>query len=278
MNILSSLYHFDEKKLKNLLKRIFRGENWLKIFLDDSHHGFTHGNQVRLSCLKLIENLTLKEKKKLQEEGKKICAVNSHQYAIVAIEIAAIFHDCGRFNETGQVIAEEQKYHHILSAKRAEIFCANVGLNIIIPNVKEAILCHDFQNKRLTPELTSPKSIIGKIVQSSDQMGWFHPNSIARTLAFNKALGSPFYNPQIPLKERLIWAPGVKEARDSLTVMLGQLFGPTKIERFGIEFARKKIEIYKVGLENNIIKMAEEYKVKKEVEILIENFRKRKKR
>ncbi|MDP2922365.1 MAG: HD domain-containing protein [Candidatus Omnitrophota bacterium] len=273
MDIISKFYHFNENKLKNLLRKTFKDEYWLKVFLKDSHHGFIHGNQVRLACLKLIGKLTPGEKEKLLQAGKKICKINSHQYAVSAVEIAAIFHDCGRFNEGGQVVAEEQKYHHILSAKRAKIFCDDTSLNIIVPDVEEAILGHDFQSYELTPDLSPPKTIIGKIVQSSDQMGWFHPDSISRTLDFNKALGISFYNPEVTLKERLRWTPGI-EARDALTVMLSQLFGPTDIKRFGIEFAAKKVEIYKIGLKNNIIKIAEKHNLKNEVETLIKDFQK----
>ena len=271
METISKFYHFDETEFKRLLKITFKKELWLKVFLNDSHHGFTHGNQVRLSCLKLIENLSPTEKKKLLQEGKMISQINSQQLAVSAVELAAIFHDCGRFNNTGKVVAEEQKYHQVLSAKRAKIFCEHNGLDIIIPYVEEAILCHDFQSRKLTPDLNSPKSIIGKIVQSADQMGWFHPDSIYRTLNFSKALGVSFYNHDFTLSERLSWFPGAKTF-DALTVMLHQLYGPTNIDRFGIEFARNKIEKYKSDLEKNIIKIATENNLKKEVKLLINDF------
>lgn len=272
MDIVLEFYHVDEKKLKNSLKETFKGQAWLKAFLNDSHHGFTHGAQVRLACLKLISNLTPSEKRKLLQEGKEICKINSYEYAVTAIELAAIFHDCGRFNEDGGVVAGEQKYHQILSAKRAKIFCDYVGLSIVASDIEEAILCHDFQSKELTPNLNPPKTIIGKIVQSSDQMGWFHPNSINRTLDFNKALGAPFYDSRVTLEERLLWKPTIK-AGDALTVMLSQLFGPINNERFGIEFAKNKVEKYKIDLENSIIKIAKKYNLKSEVETLIKAFR-----
>lgn len=274
MNIITKLYNFKEREFKNLLKEIFKDDIWLKVFLNDSHHGFVHGNQVRAACLKLVKELNPREKEQLLQEGKKICQTNSHKYAIIAMSIAAIFHDCGRFNERGQVIAKEQKYHHVLSAKRARIFCDRIGLNIIALNVEGAILSHDFQSQKLTPDLYPPKTIIGKIVQSSDQMGWFHPNSVHRTLEFNRVLGFPFYNPKVKMKERLKWTPTTKSG-DALTVMLSQLFGPTDKKRFGIEFAKNKVEKYKIGLEKNIIKIAQKHNLKNEVESVIKEFKNR---
>jgi len=261
-----------EDQFKDLLKETFKDGAWLKSFLGDSHHGYIHGDQVRSAGLKLIANLNLEEKEKLLQEGIRISKINSNKYATAAIEIAAVFHDCGRFNEKGEVISEEQNYHHILSAKRAAVFCREIGLGIIAPDVEGAILGHDFQNSELTPDLNSPQTIIGKIVQSADQMGWFHPDSVNRTLAYNKALGAPFYDPEITLSERLSWKPGNK-SRDALTVMLNQLFGPTNAERFGIEFARNKVEMYKIDLENNILKIADKYNLRTEIEILIEKFK-----
>lgn len=272
MSIIKQLYPFKEKEFKKLLKASFKEAIWLKVFLNDKHHGFTHGNQVRLACLKLIKKLNPVEKKELIKAGKKISLHNSSKYAVVAVEISAIFHDCGRFNDKGEVIDKEQRFHHILSAKRAKIFCDNLGLSIIAPAVTSAILSHDFQSQKLTPTLKSPKDIIGKIVQASDQMGWFHPDSINRTLLFNKALGTPFYNPKVSIKDRLKWTPMTK-AGDALTVMLSQLFGPTGKDRFGVEFAQKKVQEYKAKLEKNIIKMAAKNNLSAEVKLIIQDFK-----
>lgn len=275
MTIIKKLYPFKEKEFKKLLKEIFKDALWLKVFLNDNHHGFIHGNQVRVACLKLIQKLSPSEKAEFIKAGKKISPNNSSKYAVIAVEIAAIFHDCGRFNDSGEVIDKEQRFHHILSAKRAKIFCEKLGLIIIAPAVASAILSHDFQSRKLTPNLKSPKNIIGKIVQSSDQMGWFHPDSINRTLAFNKALGAPFYNSTVSIKERLKWTPTIK-AGDALTVMLSQLFGPTGKDRFGVQFAQKKVEEYKVKLEKNIIKMAAKHNLSGEVKLVIQDFKNRK--
>ncbi len=265
----------DRNEFFALLKKSFNNAIWLQVFLTDSHHGFKHGNQVREAALKLIANLNTAEREQLAQEGKNIYLINSEKFATLAFELAAVFHDCGRFNEEGKVIAAEQNYHHILSAQRAAKFCEAQGLDILIPYVEEAILCHDFQSVELTPALKSPQSIIGKLVQSSDQMGWFHPDSVNRTLAFNKALGAPFYDPSVTLDKRLAWTPGVK-SKDSLTVMLSQLFGPTGPQRFGIESARNKVETYKIDLENSIINMAAEHNFKNEVEKIIAAFKKEK--
>lgn len=270
-DIVSIIYHYDEKKVNNLIKDTFKKEKWLRVFLNDNHHGYLHGNQVRMSCLKLEENLNPREKEKLLKEGEKINKKDPHKYAVIAIEIAAIFHDCGRFNEEGMVVFEEQKNHYVLSANRAEKFCNYLGLNMLAKSVKEAIFCHDYQSKKITPHLNTPKTITGKIVQSADQMGWFHPESVYRTLAFNKALGLPFYDPNTTLEERLMWRTGNKN-NDSVTVMLNQLFGPISNERFGIEYARKKVENYKIDLEKNIIKIAQKDKLKNEIKTLIKKF------
>ncbi|HRY63457.1 MAG TPA: HD domain-containing protein [Patescibacteria group bacterium] len=273
MDKILSFYNSSEKQIKTLIKKIFQNENWAKAFLKDSHHGFTHGNQVRLACLKLVDKLNPKEKGQLLKEGKRICQDHPLECALVSIEIAAIFHDCGRFNRDGKVVSEEQNSHHILGAKRAKIFCDYLGLSVLVPYIKEAIICHDFQSKNCSPGLNAPKTIIGKIVQSADQMGWFHPDSISRTLDFNKALGVNFFNPRISLKERLAWKP-THTPGDALTVMLYQLFGPTGKDRFGIESARQKVAGYKSELEKNIIKIAKKFKVEIEASQLIKNFKK----
>ncbi len=264
--------HFDKEKIQNLIQDVFKSEKWADVFFQDMHHGFKHGDQVRLSCFKLAEKLNSDEKDQLMQEGIAVSENNPYESVLVAIEIAAIFHDCGRFNGAGKVVAEEQKYHHILSAKRAKIFCESVGLSDVALYVSDAILCHDFQSKKFTPELNAPETMVGKIVQSSDQMGWFHPDSIQRTLDYNTALGVPFYDATIGLQERLDWRPGVKSG-DALTVMLNQLYGPMTSDRFGVEFARKKIETYKIQLEENILKFSDDFHVREEATSLIEKFR-----
>lgn len=262
----------NNNKLINLLNVTFKDAIWLKPFLNDSHHGLKHGDQVRLACLKILQNLNTAEKEELIIEGSGISKEDPDKYARVAIEIAALFHDCGRFNEKGEVIFNEQKNHHIVSLKRAELFCEDMDLNIINPYLRDAIISHDFQSKELTPDLEPPKTLIGKIVQSADQLGWFHPDSINRTLDYNKALGVSFYNPNLTLMERLSWKPGI-QPKDALTVMLSQLFGPVDSNRFGVEFARNKVNTYKLDLEKGIMKIAEEYNFKNEVKKILDGYK-----
>jgi len=261
-----------EIEFKTLLTSSFEKEAWLNAFINDSHHGFIHGNQVRQASLKLMENLSPAEREELTREGNDISNTDSEKCAKLATEIAAIFHDSGRFNKQGEVIAEEQYAHHILSAERAELFCEKLELTALIPYVKEAILCHDFQSEESTPELKSPKSIIGKLVQSSDQLGWFHPDSINRTLNYNNAVGIPFYKESLTTKERMDWQPGTI-SKDALTVMLRQLFGPTGPERFGINFAQEKVEKYKQELEEKILEIAKQYNLADEVKEAIRETR-----
>jgi hypothetical protein len=261
-----------EGELKNTLLKCFDNEYWLEVFLADNHHGFVHGNQVRLSCLKLINNLTSTEKNEFLREGEQIDRDNPEKYVKLIVEIAAIFHDSGRFNEQGGIIAEEQKFHHILSAERAKIFCNRLDLNNLIPFIEDAILCHDFQGVKHTPDLKPPKNISGKIVQAADQMGWFHPDSVKRTLSYNSALGIPFYDKSATFDERINWRPRFIP-KDAFTVMLGQLFGPTGVDRFGIEYASQKVETYKKDLENNILKIAKENDVEEEIKLQLDRAR-----
>lgn len=253
-----------ENEFINMLSKCFNKAHWLEAFLKDSHHGFIHGNQVRLSCLKIINNLTDAEEKELFREVEHIDKKNPEKYARLIVEIAAIFHDSGRFNEKGGVIAEEQKFHHILSAERAKIFCISLGLDNLIPFVEEAVLSHDFQSVEVTPDLKPPTNISGKIVQAADQMGWFHPDSVKRTLDYNNALGLPFYDKSGIFEERMTWQPRLIP-KDAFTVMLCQLFGPTGIDRFGIKYARQKVETYKKDLENSILKIAKEYDLEEDI-------------
>jgi HD superfamily phosphodiesterase len=243
-----------------LLDKTFGDQKWYVAFLNDTHHGFAHGEQVRSACLNLLENLTEEERENLDE---------NFESSVLAIEIAALLHDSGRINDNGLNLPEEQKLHHELSAKRAREFCIENNLLDIFPLVEDAIISHDFQSKEITPHLTPPKTMVGKIVQSADQVGWFHPDSVYRTLDFNKAMKVPFFNPNVDLESRINWRPG-EVAPDALTVMIGQLFGPTGENRFGIKAAREQIEIYKVGLKKNILKVAEENGVKEEVMGLIQ--------
>jgi hypothetical protein len=124
--------------------------------------------------------------------------------------------------------------------------------------------------------LRPPKTIIGKIIQASDQMGWFHPDSVTRTIEYNKqVLGNPFFDSSVTLQERLAWTSG-STSKDALTVMLNQLFGPTTDQRFGIEYARKKVESYRFQLEKNIVGCANSREEAQQVQDIINACRSRK--
>jgi hypothetical protein len=256
-----------------LIMSVFEDTPWTKAFFSDSHHGYIHWNQVKEASLKLVEKLTNKEEEKLVKEGKYICKINPYEWSLVAITIASIFHDSGRINNRWEITQKEQKIHHILSAKRAKQFCKKNELVSVIHYVEDAILWHDFQSKKLTPFLTPPKTIIWKIVQSSDQLWWFHPDSLDRTLEYNKSLWIPFCDLEIPFNKRLKWKPLTK-SKDALTVMLNQLFWPTWKDRFAIKSARQKVETYKIELEAKIIELGKLHNLEEEVSILIEEYKK----
>lgn len=273
---LFNFYHSKEEYIKNAF-RVCCGSKWVEAYLCDAHHGFTHGNQVRLGCLKLIEKLTNEEKEALIEEGKQIDNEKDFKSVIASVEIAALFHDCGRFNEDGEVILKEQGNHHIVGANRAKKFCLDQGFNKALPYIEDAILSHDYKDECFSPTMEAPKTMVGKIVQASDQMGWFHPESIYRTLKFASVLGRPFYSRELDIKRRLSWVPEVVvEDYDTITVFLHQLFGPCGVSRFGIKAAREKVETYKKDLKKNIIKEAKDQGVECQVRELIDEFSRRK--
>ncbi|MFH1089390.1 MAG: HD domain-containing protein [Candidatus Uhrbacteria bacterium] len=258
------------------LKKCFGEALWLRVFLADPHHGILHGNRVRKGCLKLMQKMEVAELSKLKKEGQKIDSKNPLASAIEAVEIAALFHDCGRFNDAGEVKFEEQGKHHELSAARTKVFCQHFGFLKALPFVEEAVLCHDFNSQKTTPHLKPPKSMIGKLVQASDQIGWFHPGSVQRTLAYNINLKIPFFDPTFDLTTRLNWKIHV-QSLDAITVLMHQLFGSCKADRFGVKAAREKIETYKEQLEKKILQAAHKHGVKKEIQELIEDFRRQEK-
>ncbi|MFH1071961.1 MAG: HD domain-containing protein [Nanoarchaeota archaeon] len=260
---------------KRMIRLCFSGEKWVEPFMVDTHHGFAHANEVRRQSLALIGKLTRAEAAALLREGKQIGKESPLQCATAAIEIAAMLHDCGRFNAEGKILVPEQKNHHTRSAKRADFFCIQRGFPEVIPLVRDAILSHDFQSRRFTPDFAPPKKMIGKIVQSADQMCWFHPDSVFRTIEYNKLLHTPFFDPSISMKIRKRYIPS-NHGPDAVTVMLCQLFGPCGKGRFGIHAAQKQVRQYKASLKRNILKVAQSRRVRKEVKTLLSEFEKRK--
>lgn len=93
----------------------------------------------------------------------------------------------------------------------------------------------------------------------------------------NLKLKIPFFDPTFDLATRLKWKPHV-ESLYAITVLMHQLFGSCKADRFGIKVAREKIETYKNQLEKKIIQVSHRYGVKKEIQKLIKNFRRHQKK
>ncbi len=270
---LVDLYHLNKNQIAKLIRTSFHGEGWVPVFLNDTHHGLTHGNQVRMGSLKLINKLLPDEKRKLLTEGKIISQKNYFKNAVALVEIISTLHDCGRFNYNGVIIESEQIKHQNRSADRINKLFKTHAIKLCKKLINDATLSHDFQNRIQTPHLKPPKTIVGKIVQSSDQLGWFHPRSIYRTLDYTKLLGIPFYNPKTRLLQRLRWSQG-KRSPDTLTVLMAQLFGTANKKRFGIEAARKKVRIYTKSLKSNIVELAKNHGAEKETKKIIEEVEK----
>lgn len=267
---LECLLSGTEEQLQDVLRRCFSTSLWLEGFMESDHHGFEHGNKVREAAFKLLEELNNFENKDLVKEGVQIDPRCPKEGAKRALAIAALFHDCGRINAEGRFVKEEQGNHHLVGAERAVEFCSRLGLQREIPFVRDAVESHDFQSRAITPTMTPPKTIIGKIVQATDQMGWFHPGSLKRTLSYNADL--PFFDQEISLEERRNWKPnGI--TRDVMCVLMAQLFGPRGEERFGVQAAREKVALYVEKLEREILKAAEERNVREPVETLIRSWR-----
>ncbi len=267
---LRDFYNVDEDLFKQKLREVFSDEKWVEPFLTDLHHGLLHGNQVRLGAIKLIENLTDDEKDELINEGKQIDVDQPFESAVAAVEIASVFHDCGRFNDEGVIVLEEQNKHHLVGAERCVMLCDVLGLGAVKEFVHDAVLCHDFHNPEVTDHMKAPKTMIGKIVQSSDQLGWFHPGSLSRTLEFGAQLGYPFYV-ETDIDIRAGWKIHTP-VPDVVTVLMHQLFGYCGPERFAICTAKEKVETYKEGLKKSILLAAEDKGVLEEVSNVIRGF------
>jgi HD superfamily phosphodiesterase len=274
---LADFHTFDEAFIRRAISEVFAEAKWVEAFLNEDHHGVKHGDQVRIGCNKLIGKFTDPEKEEFIEEGKAINKEHPFESAQAVTQLAAVFHDCGRFNDKGEVIGEEQKFHNVLSSKRAVQFCERIHEENAIPFIADATISHDYQNKKLTSHLDAPKTIIGKVVQASDQLGWFHPGSVHRTIEYSKAIGVEFLNKDLDIQKRIDWTPCVHDANDedAITVLLHQLFGPTDAERFGIAAAQETIQKNKKLLKENILKESRARGCEKEVLELIELFQNR---
>jgi HD superfamily phosphodiesterase len=271
---LQQFYISSENGIRKALFDCFSHQNWVEVFLDDTHHGYEHGYQVRINAIKIVYALSESERSQFEQEGKSISTDSPNESAMIVTEICAVMHDCGRFDDDGQLVAEKQHLHHIIGAKRAERLFSTYGIHSAIPYSSDAIISHDYQSAELTPQLTPPKTMIGKIVQSADQLGWFHPGSVQRTMDYGKAFGRKFYDPKLSLEDRMAWKSPA-HSPDAVTVLLAQYFGHTGEERFAIAAARKKAEESLHELRINIIKLAEEQGCKEELRGLIAEYERR---
>ena len=270
---LIKFYNCEESFIKEKIKNVFPNKKWIESFLSSSHHGFNHANKVRKRSLDIVQNLNKKEKNKLKKEGKTLSKNNYLKNAVSVIEIASIFHDCGRFNKNGNITKKNQEKHHTTGTKRAIEFLQKTNNKKANVFAKDAIMHHDFQSEKLTPKIGPPKTMIGKVLQASDQIGWFTPDSLKRTIEYNESLNNPFFDQSISFKERLNYSPN-KKAPDTFTAILGQLMGPCNKERFQINYALKRAKYYRKKLKQNIINLANEKKLGKQAKSMIKEIEK----
>ncbi|MBT7903085.1 hypothetical protein HN587_04410 [Candidatus Woesearchaeota archaeon] len=268
-----NLVKLHDSVLEQALKECFESVPWVGAFFQSEHHGFKHGIVVKDRSVDLIKNLSESEREEFVGDGLSINPAQPLIAATVATKLAALFHDSGRFNEFGLVVPSEQNNHQVISSIRAKQFATYFNLAEYDPLMTSAILSHDYQSPTLTPHLNPPSSLVGKIVQASDQMGWFHPNSVYRTLAYNQEIGVPFYVGDTSLQDRLKWIPS-GSSPDVVTVLLFQLFSPKTSERFGIVAAQKKVLSYSAKLKENIVGLATDFGCGKKVLDLIKIYEK----
>jgi hypothetical protein len=216
--------------------------------------------------LELIDHLTPLERKRLIREGRTINQEDPLTAVKIAIGVAAIFHDAGRYGNNGKM-AKNQMYHYLLSAKRAKRFCLKIGCSELLPLVTDAVIGHDYQSKKVTPYLQPPKSMVGKMVQGVDQIRWFHPDCVYRTIDFNNSIGVPFFDSKVTMKQRLDWQPGIHS--DAVAVLMNQLFGPTGRDRFAIAALRQRLFENREKLEAEILKVSRKLNLESEVEKII---------
>jgi HD superfamily phosphodiesterase len=268
---LTDFHKTGAEQLASAMRNVFCKTLWLEPFLNSKHHGIEHGDMVRLGALKLIEQLTPEERAALIKEGEEIDSENPLASASAIAEIASFLHDCGRYDDNGDFLVEKQINHPFISAERAATFCMAFGFSNALKFMEDAVKSHDFHSKTHTPYYTAPKTMIGRLVQSSDQMGWFHPGAIKRTIAFSRDCERQFFDRKIPIQERTKFnSPLSYDNCDVVTVLLVQLYGYCGEERLGIAAARKKVEKYKKELREEIIQLAQEKGVGEEVREIIE--------
>ncbi len=138
------------------------------------------------------------------------------------IEEACVFHDAGRFfiprkNHPRYKEMRESaiKLHHVVGVDLA----INLGCRSLI--VANAIRCHDFFNKGITPNMKPPDYLIGEVIRAADKMTLSPCEEVDRYWAIGKRVGTPFFLPDISLEERT--SPYLFNAKDQLNYFLAML-------------------------------------------------------
>jgi len=171
----------------------FQGDfpNIVERIIENNDHGLAHAATVWISAKQLTS---------LIEGGLgnfPPSKINS------LLEEACIFHDAGRFfvpREDHCRYKEMQekaiKEHHIAGVDLA----MNLGCKSFV--VTNTIRCHDFFNKKITPHVPSPRFLLGEVVRLADKISLPPSQEVDRYWETGKRLGTPFFLPDISLKER----------------------------------------------------------------------------
>jgi len=131
-------------------------------------------------------------------------------------------------------------------------FLSSIGIAI------DSVGNHEYQNKKITPNYSSPKTLIGKHPHSADQLAWVDIFGVKRTRNFQRQCGKEFFQQDVDLQDRINWVSNTP-SDDAMTVILrGQLFAYTGRDRFGTKAAQEMAEKMKGQLYAEVLKIAEE--------------------
>jgi len=256
------------------LKTVFHNTAWVGAFLADKGHGFHHGMDVVKICQELIDKLDVNEKELFIAEGREVCPENPFQGATVVVKISAVLHDCGYFDDNGNINPKKMGNHPNIGAVRALEFCNKLSFGENVEKyVHDAVLGRDFKGKEITPHYKQPTTMVGKIVQSADQSLWFHPDGLRRAIDYNQTVGNLIFDHNLSVEERFNWKTDVSSP-DAFTVMLHMLFGPKSTDRFGIKAARDVVDGYTITLSSEINKVAEKHGFSEEAKKIMIEFSK----
>ncbi|MFC1741404.1 hypothetical protein ACFL3V_02625 [Nanoarchaeota archaeon] len=272
MKKTADFHNMPAEDWKRSLESVFDGSRWVQGFIDNWHHGIGHGFDVRQNAISLIGELNDDERSCLISEGADIDPSEPLINAVSAVEIASVLHDCGRFDDlTGDKLRCNQDTHAEDGAERAETFCRSHGINGASRYVVGAVLSHDYWSGEYTPNCPRPDTMVGRIVQAADQIIWFTPETVERTHEVGKDYDRVFFDPSVPLEERLNWDPSTK-GPDTMVVMLAHIAGYKGEGRFSISPARKRLDRYQDAVRKKVLELAETYKVRDEVDVLIDEY------